>query len=149
MRICQMIFKFEQESAISSLREWLSDAAIGNNPVLRLIAGIIYMHEQDYNEALKHTNSGGTMELLVSPIPFLFFLFIKFPMSICVCVRAGSSHVQFKKVNHKTWFEYQDMQSFVFFLFLFPFFASIDDELMMNKILVLAPYLLITEIGST
>jgi len=52
-----------KESAISNLREWLSDAAIGNNPVLRLIAGIIYMHEQDYNEALKHTNSGGTMEL--------------------------------------------------------------------------------------
>lgn len=52
-----------KESTISSLREWLSDAGIGNNPVLRLIAGIIYMHEQDYNEALKHTNSGGTMEL--------------------------------------------------------------------------------------
>ncbi|KAI0494975.1 hypothetical protein KFK09_025121 [Dendrobium nobile] len=53
-----------KESAISSLWEWLSDAAIGNNPVLRLVAGIIYMHEQDYNEALKHTNAGGTMELL-------------------------------------------------------------------------------------
>ncbi|XP_077253448.1 coatomer subunit epsilon-1-like [Tasmannia lanceolata] len=52
-----------KESTISSLQEWLSDAAIGNNPVLRLIAGIIYMYEQDYNEALKHTNSGGTMEL--------------------------------------------------------------------------------------
>ncbi|KAK9133832.1 hypothetical protein Scep_013360 [Stephania cephalantha] len=52
-----------KESAISSLKEWLSDAAIGSNPVLRLIAGIIYMHEQDYNEALKHTHAGGTMEL--------------------------------------------------------------------------------------
>ncbi|XP_043702283.1 coatomer subunit epsilon-1-like [Telopea speciosissima] len=52
-----------KESAISSLQEWLADQAIGSNPVLRLIAGIIYMHEQDYNEALKHTNSGGTMEL--------------------------------------------------------------------------------------
>ncbi|KAK9152242.1 hypothetical protein Syun_010551 [Stephania yunnanensis] len=52
-----------KESAISSLKEWLSDAAIGINPVLRLIAGIIYMHEQDYNEALKHTHAGGTMEL--------------------------------------------------------------------------------------
>lgn len=52
-----------QESAISSLREWLSDPAIGSNPILRTIAGIIYMHEQDYNEALKHTNAGGTMEL--------------------------------------------------------------------------------------
>ncbi|XP_073003027.1 coatomer subunit epsilon-1-like [Typha latifolia] len=53
----------KKEAAISSLKEWLSDSAIGNNPVLRLIAGIIYMHEQDYSEALKHTNSGGTMEL--------------------------------------------------------------------------------------
>ncbi|KAK1303170.1 Coatomer subunit epsilon-1 [Acorus calamus] len=52
-----------KESALSSLKEWLGDVAIANNPVLRLIAGIIYMHEQDYNEALKHTNSGGTMEL--------------------------------------------------------------------------------------
>ncbi|ERN14958.1 coatomer subunit epsilon-1 [Amborella trichopoda] len=52
-----------KESTKSSLQEWLADAALGNNPILRLIAGIIYMHEQDYNEALKHTNSGGTMEL--------------------------------------------------------------------------------------
>ncbi|KAF5782901.1 putative coatomer, epsilon subunit, tetratricopeptide-like helical domain superfamily [Helianthus annuus] len=52
-----------KETVISSIREWLSDAAIGNNPILRLIAGIIFMHEQDYNEALKHTHAGGTMEL--------------------------------------------------------------------------------------
>uniref|UniRef100_A0A1D1YJR0 Coatomer subunit epsilon n=1 Tax=Anthurium amnicola TaxID=1678845 RepID=A0A1D1YJR0_9ARAE len=52
-----------KETVISSLKEWLSDAVIGNNPVLRLIAGTIFMHEQDYNEALKHTNAGGTMEL--------------------------------------------------------------------------------------
>ncbi|KAF6136579.1 hypothetical protein GIB67_016035 [Kingdonia uniflora] len=50
-------------AVLSSLQELLSDAAIGNNPILRLIAGIIYMHEEDYNEALKHTNTGGTMEL--------------------------------------------------------------------------------------
>ncbi|ONK60817.1 uncharacterized protein A4U43_C08F22970 [Asparagus officinalis] len=54
----------DKEGAKSSLQEWLSDAAIANNPFLRLIAGIIYMHEQDYNEALKHTNAGGTMDLL-------------------------------------------------------------------------------------
>ncbi|KAI3741523.1 hypothetical protein L1987_59197 [Smallanthus sonchifolius] len=52
-----------KENAISSIREWLGDAAIGNNPILRLIAGTIFMHEQDYNEALKYTNAGGTMEL--------------------------------------------------------------------------------------
>ncbi|KAJ9691308.1 hypothetical protein PVL29_013478 [Vitis rotundifolia] len=52
-----------KESTISSLKEWLGDPAIGNNPILRLIAGIVFMHEQDYNEALKHTHPGGTMEL--------------------------------------------------------------------------------------
>uniref|UniRef100_A0A2N9GRU8 Coatomer subunit epsilon n=1 Tax=Fagus sylvatica TaxID=28930 RepID=A0A2N9GRU8_FAGSY len=52
-----------KESTISSLKEWLADPAIGSNAILRLIAGIIFMHDQDYNEALKHTNSGGTMEL--------------------------------------------------------------------------------------
>ncbi|KAF5475474.1 hypothetical protein F2P56_007277 [Juglans regia] len=52
-----------KESTISSLKEWLADPAIANNAILRLIAGIIFMHEQDYNEALKHTNAGGTMEL--------------------------------------------------------------------------------------
>lgn len=54
-----------QESTLLSLKELLSDPAIGNNPILRLIAGTIFMHEQDYNEALKHTNAGGTMELWV------------------------------------------------------------------------------------
>ncbi|KAJ3677244.1 hypothetical protein LUZ60_002968 [Juncus effusus] len=53
----------DKESAITSLKELLGDAAIGSNPTLRLIAGIIFTHEQDYNEALKHTHSGGTMEL--------------------------------------------------------------------------------------
>lgn len=56
---------YVQESTISSLKEWLADPAIGNNSTLRLIAGIIFIHEQDYNEALKHTNAGGTMELYV------------------------------------------------------------------------------------
>ncbi|KAH8518240.1 hypothetical protein H0E87_000185, partial [Populus deltoides] len=51
------------ESTISRLKEWLADSAIANNSILRLIAGIILMHEEDYNEALKNTNAGGTMEL--------------------------------------------------------------------------------------
>ncbi|EPS61164.1 hypothetical protein M569_13634 [Genlisea aurea] len=52
-----------KETVISNLRELLADPAIGNNPVLRLVAGTVFTHEQDYNEALKHTHSGGTMEL--------------------------------------------------------------------------------------
>lgn len=61
-----MYYSFVQllkESAIVSLKEWLSDSAVGSNPVLRLIAGIIFMHVQDYTEALKHTHSGGTLDL--------------------------------------------------------------------------------------
>ncbi|KAL5100467.1 hypothetical protein RYX36_004794 [Vicia faba] len=52
-----------KEAAISSIKEWLADPAIGNNATLRLIARIIFLHEQDFNEALKYTNAGGTMEL--------------------------------------------------------------------------------------
>jgi coatomer protein complex subunit epsilon len=52
-----------KESAIGSLKEWLADPAIANNTILRLIAGTVFMHEEDFNEALKHTNTGGTMEL--------------------------------------------------------------------------------------
>ncbi|CAL1361433.1 unnamed protein product [Linum trigynum] len=52
-----------KQSVISSLKEWLADSAIGSNAILRLIAGIIFMNEEDYNEGLKHTHAGGTMEL--------------------------------------------------------------------------------------
>ncbi|AQK46594.1 Coatomer subunit epsilon-2 [Zea mays] len=53
-----------RESVVSRLRELLSDAAVGSNPILRVMAGTVFMHERDYAEALKHTNSGGSMELL-------------------------------------------------------------------------------------
>lgn len=66
-----------QESTISSLKEWLADPAIGNNAILRLIAGTIFLHEQDYNEALKHTNAGGTMELSVSFFTLLLFIYVE------------------------------------------------------------------------
>ncbi|KAK2989644.1 hypothetical protein RJ640_009687 [Escallonia rubra] len=52
-----------KEATIASLQEYLSDPAYGSNPIVRLIAGIVFMHEKDYVEALKHTNVGGTMEL--------------------------------------------------------------------------------------
>ncbi|KAK6916904.1 hypothetical protein RJ641_017655 [Dillenia turbinata] len=53
----------QKDLTITNLREWLGDAALANNPILRLVAGIVFMHEQDYNEALKYTHAGGTMEL--------------------------------------------------------------------------------------
>ncbi|TVU16323.1 hypothetical protein EJB05_39881, partial [Eragrostis curvula] len=53
-----------KESVISKLHELLRDPAVGSNPILRLMAGTVFMHERDYAEALKHTSSGGNMELL-------------------------------------------------------------------------------------
>ena len=47
-----------KEGAISSLKEWLVDSAIGSNPVLRLIAGIVFMQEQDYTRGCQaHTHT--------------------------------------------------------------------------------------------
>ena len=60
-----------QESAISNLKELLADPAIGNNPILRMVAGTVFMHEQDYNEALKYTHAGGNLELYVLLFTFL------------------------------------------------------------------------------
>ncbi|KAJ4745697.1 Coatomer protein epsilon subunit family protein [Rhynchospora pubera] len=52
-----------KESVISTLKDLLADAALATNPTLRLIAGTIFLHEQDYNEALKYTHPGGTLDL--------------------------------------------------------------------------------------
>ena len=52
-----------QDKALSGLSEWLSDPAVSSNSTLLLIAGMIYTHEQNYNEALKHTHVGGTLDL--------------------------------------------------------------------------------------
>lgn len=53
----------QKDKALSGLSEWLSDPAVSSNPSLLLIAGMIYTHEQNYNEALKHTHVGGTLDL--------------------------------------------------------------------------------------
>ena len=64
-----------KEGAISSLKEWLSDSAIGSNPVPRLIAGIIFMQEQDYTRGCQaHTyrrNSGHVS--FIFPYAFRWF----------------------------------------------------------------------------
>ncbi|GMY27939.1 phosphatase 2C 42 [Fagus crenata] len=94
-----------KESTISRLKEWLADPAIGSNAILRLIAGIIFMHDQDYNEALKHTNSGGTMELLgplyIGKLDFRYCRrgFVKLIFLLRVLVLAGwffKGHVPFQ-----------------------------------------------------
>jgi coatomer protein complex subunit epsilon len=52
-----------QDQALANLAEWLADPAIASNPTLLLVTGVIYAHEQNYNEALKHTHVGGTLDL--------------------------------------------------------------------------------------
>eukprot|EP00270_Netrium_digitus_P008855 TRINITY_DN2673_c0_g2_i1.p1 TRINITY_DN2673_c0_g2~~TRINITY_DN2673_c0_g2_i1.p1 ORF type:complete len:290 (-),score=48.67 TRINITY_DN2673_c0_g2_i1:256-1125(-) len=54
----------ETEQVLATLQEWLADSVIGKNTTLLLIAGTIYSHEQNYNDALKHTHAGGTLELM-------------------------------------------------------------------------------------
>jgi coatomer protein complex subunit epsilon len=53
----------QKDKALSGLLEWLSDSAVSSNPTLLLIAGMINTHEQNYNEALKYTHVGGTLDL--------------------------------------------------------------------------------------
>lgn len=62
--LAQYLAGYDKELVIASLQEWLADPVIGKNPVLLLMAGTIYAHEQSYNDALKYTNSGATLELM-------------------------------------------------------------------------------------
>lgn len=52
-----------QEEALSCLGEWLTGSAFASNQMLLVVAGTIYIHEQNYNEALRHTQAGGDLEL--------------------------------------------------------------------------------------
>lgn len=36
-----------------SLKEWFVNFVIGNNATLRLVTGLVFLHENDFNEALK------------------------------------------------------------------------------------------------
>lgn len=55
--------KDKREETLSHLKEWLSDPALASNPILQLVGGMVYVHEQDFNEALKYTHGGQTLEL--------------------------------------------------------------------------------------
>ncbi|KAI5066389.1 hypothetical protein GOP47_0019013 [Adiantum capillus-veneris] len=55
--------KERREETLSHLKEWLADPALASNPILQLVGGTVYVHEQDYNEALKYTHGGQTLEL--------------------------------------------------------------------------------------
>lgn len=57
-----MIYRL-QEKALSSIKEWLADSALASNPTILLVAGTMYANESMYNDALKLTHGGGTLDL--------------------------------------------------------------------------------------
>ncbi len=52
-----------QTNVMSTLTEWLGDAACNRNPMVLLIAGSIYLQEGDYGEALKVCQGDHNVEL--------------------------------------------------------------------------------------
>eukprot|EP00271_Cylindrocystis_brebissonii_P020825 TRINITY_DN70_c0_g2_i1.p1 TRINITY_DN70_c0_g2~~TRINITY_DN70_c0_g2_i1.p1 ORF type:complete len:288 (-),score=66.76 TRINITY_DN70_c0_g2_i1:825-1688(-) len=62
--LAQYLAGADKEQVFSSLQGWLSDPVVGSNPTLLLMAGTVYSHEGNYNDALKHTHAGSTLELM-------------------------------------------------------------------------------------
>mmetsp|Transcript_24816 Transcript_24816/g.60917 ORF Transcript_24816/g.60917 Transcript_24816/m.60917 type:complete len:294 (-) Transcript_24816:244-1125(-) len=52
------------ETVMVNLKEWLADGETGNNPVLQLVAGIIYMDQGELEEAAKVLHAGTTLEMV-------------------------------------------------------------------------------------
>lgn len=52
------------EIVMLSLKEWLADSETANNPVLQLVAGIIYLDQGELEEAAKVLHAGTTLEMV-------------------------------------------------------------------------------------
>lgn len=50
------------ESALATISDWLSDAASSANPMVSLVAGLIYVNEENYIDALKACHQGRSLE---------------------------------------------------------------------------------------
>lgn len=55
-----------QEQVVSTLAEWLSDPVTSNNATTLLVAGIVYVNEENYVEALKACHTGLSLEMCVT-----------------------------------------------------------------------------------
>eukprot|EP00277_Geminigera_cryophila_P002998 CAMPEP_0179435802 /NCGR_PEP_ID=MMETSP0799-20121207/19855_1 /TAXON_ID=46947 /ORGANISM="Geminigera cryophila, Strain CCMP2564" /LENGTH=297 /DNA_ID=CAMNT_0021215423 /DNA_START=29 /DNA_END=922 /DNA_ORIENTATION=- len=53
-----------KDMVLMTLKEWLTDATTGNNPVLQTVAGMIYLELGDLEEAAKVLHSGTTLEMV-------------------------------------------------------------------------------------
>eukprot|EP00741_Cyanophora_paradoxa_P025725 tig00000388_g24824.t1 len=52
-----------KEIALMTVKEWLSDPISQNNPTLQVVAGTIFTHERNYEEALRALHQGTTLEM--------------------------------------------------------------------------------------
>eukprot|EP01026_Neomeris_dumetosa_P012081 TRINITY_DN1424_c0_g1_i4.p1 TRINITY_DN1424_c0_g1~~TRINITY_DN1424_c0_g1_i4.p1 ORF type:complete len:291 (-),score=49.66 TRINITY_DN1424_c0_g1_i4:196-1068(-) len=76
------------ESVLGTVGDWMSDPSCNSNPMVQLICGAIYTHEENYVEALKCCYMGTTLEM----------------MALCVQVylkmsRADQAEKQVKKMS--------------------------------------------------
>jgi len=53
-----------KEIALVTVKQWLADGVAANNAILQVIAGIIYYHEQNYEEAMKVLHQSDSLEAL-------------------------------------------------------------------------------------
>mmetsp|Transcript_35063 Transcript_35063/g.99403 ORF Transcript_35063/g.99403 Transcript_35063/m.99403 type:complete len:290 (-) Transcript_35063:171-1040(-) len=52
----------DKETALSTIGDWLSDTASSANPMVSLVAGLIYVNEENYIDALKACHQGRSLE---------------------------------------------------------------------------------------
>lgn len=55
--------KLSKDAVFSTLTDWLSDAACNRNPIVLLVAGILYLYEDNYADALKTCHGDSNLEL--------------------------------------------------------------------------------------
>lgn len=53
-----------KEKVLAKLSEWMSDTVMKTNPMVCLVAGTIYCHEENHVEALKCCHAGATLDMM-------------------------------------------------------------------------------------
>ena len=51
-----------KDIALTTIKEWMSDASVANNSILQLVAATIYYHEENYEEAMRCVYQSNSLE---------------------------------------------------------------------------------------
>ena len=73
-----------KETAIFQVKEWLNDSTASNSKTLRIIAAILFMHDDNCKEAVKAISSTSNMEQYVFLFPAPSFLFVLISFLNCL-----------------------------------------------------------------